>query len=111
LNVTTSGSNVIEFFGTIPNDDNSTAIQGVALSTGSADSSGNYTLQQCQQAAIINGYQYFGLQNVNPATGIGYCAVSNDQVSATSLGTSTVATGTTARRITRRRNRRIDRRI
>jgi hypothetical protein len=96
LNVTTSGTNVIQFIGTIDNDNNSTAIQGVTLSSGSSDSSGNYTLQQCQQAAIINGYQYFGLQNVNTATGQGYCAVSNDQVSATSLGASTIATGTTS---------------
>ena len=95
LNVTTSGTNTITFQGENETYDRSSAIQGVALST-VTDSSGNYTLQQCQQAAIINGYQYFGLQNVNPATGIGYCAVSNDQVSATSLGTSTVATGTTA---------------
>jgi hypothetical protein len=49
----------------------------------------------CQQAAIDNEYQYFALQNVNPTTAQGYCAVSNDQPTSTSLGQGLIPSGKT----------------
>lgn len=53
-----------------------------------SDVSGNYTYQDCQQGAITNGYQYFGLQNINASSGQGYCAVSNSKSDITTNGTS-----------------------
>lgn len=49
---------------------------------------GKYTFEQCQNAAILGGYQYFALQNVDSSTGLGYCAVSNDIEKSKSLGNS-----------------------
>jgi hypothetical protein len=57
---------------------------------------GSYTYEQCQQYAVDNAYQYFALQDVNPSTNIGYCAVSNSQITAQSLGTSYVESGMSA---------------
>lgn len=59
----------------------------------SSDASGSFTYNMCQQAAIDGGYQYFALQNVDNSTSKGYCAVSNNQTTATSLGVSTVQNG------------------
>jgi len=59
----------------------------------STDPSGSFTYNMCQQAAIDGGYQYFALQNVNNSTSKGYCAVSNNQTTATSLGVSTAQNG------------------
>ena len=39
---------------------------------------GNYDLEQCKNAAIRDGRQYYALQNVNPNTNLGYCAVGNN---------------------------------
>jgi hypothetical protein len=81
------GNYALGFYGTINNPNNSTAIQNVQFSsTGTSSSSGSYTYEQCQNAAIDGGYQYFALQGVNTSTSQGYCAVSNDQPTATSLG-------------------------
>jgi hypothetical protein len=81
------GNYTFGFYGTINDPNNSTAIQNVQFSsTGTTSSSGSYTYEQCQNAAIDAGYQYFALQNVNPTTSQGYCGVSNDQPSITSLG-------------------------
>jgi hypothetical protein len=77
------------FYGTNTNGDQSTAIANVALnSTNTA--AGSYSYSDCQQAAINSGYQYFGLQNANTSTGLGYCAVSNSQPAITQYGISTV---------------------
>ena len=40
---------------------------------------GKYNFDQCEDAAILGGYQYFALQNVDSSTGLGYCAVSNNR--------------------------------
>jgi hypothetical protein len=75
----------IYFLGT--NGDGNIAIQDIQLSIGSLDTA-SYTYNECQQAAINNEYQYFALQDVNTETGYGYCAVSNDEPTITSLGES-----------------------
>ena len=93
LNVSTSGSNTIAFEIDGQSYDRSSAIQGVVIaSSGSSSSSsqGTYSYDMCKQAAITGGYQYFALQNVNPSTAQGYCAVSNNYVSATQNGISQV---------------------
>ena len=45
---------------------------------------------------MSQGYQYFALQKVNTATSQGYCAVSNSQPTATSLGESLTVNGSVA---------------
>lgn len=62
--------------------------------TPSGSSSGSYTYAACQAAAVGGGYQYFGLQNVNTSTGMGYCAVSNDISQITANGNSLVVSST-----------------
>ena len=52
-------------------------IGGSPLSNGNT-SAGTYNIDQCQDAAILGGYQYFALQNANLSTGLGYCTVGND---------------------------------
>ena len=49
---------------------------------------GTYNYKMCQDAANDGGYQYFALQNVNPSTSKGFCAVGNDKTKASSLGES-----------------------
>jgi len=78
------------FKGTNSSGDQSTAIANVSLNSGPPSSDGNYNFDDCKQAAITNGYRYFGLQNVNLSTGNGYCAVSNSEPAVTQFGTSTV---------------------
>ena len=51
---------------------------------------GTYTYEQCAQSAIQQGYQYFGLQNVNLSTSTGYCAISNNNSKVTKYGTSQI---------------------
>ena len=77
------------FSGTNVSGDQSTAIANVGINT-AAESSGDYTYDDCNEAAISSGYQYFGLQNVNTSTGKGYCAVSNSQPAITKYGTSMI---------------------
>jgi len=89
--VTTSGNNIINFSGTNTSGDKSSAIQNIALdSSGVSSTLGSYTYDMCKQSAIDGGYKYFALQNVNTENSMGYCAVSNDNVSATKNGTSYV---------------------
>jgi hypothetical protein len=90
INITTSGNYVIGFYGTIDNPNNSTAIQNVQLTSTGSTSGGSYTYSQCEQAAISGGYQYFALQNVNPNTSTGYCAVSNSEPAVTQFGQSMI---------------------
>jgi hypothetical protein len=51
--------------------------------------------EQCKQAAANNGYKYFALTNVDYSTSTGPCVASNDKAVATSLGISTIQTGST----------------
>jgi hypothetical protein len=96
ISTTSSGSYFIGFYGTINNQDNSTAIQNIQLSgSGVGGGGGTYNYSQCQQAAIDNGYQYFALQDVNPNTAQGYCAVSNDLPTSSSLGQGFTPSGQT----------------
>ena len=62
------------FTGTWSAGDRSTAIQNIHLTS---SSNGTYNLNQCQDAAILGGYQYFALQNTD-SSGLGFCAVGND---------------------------------
>ena len=91
FNITTSGNYAIGFYGTINNDNNATAIQNIQLTANSlVNNGGTYSYSACEQAAIDGGYQFFALQNVNPTTSTGYCAVSNGEPSVTQYGLSTV---------------------
>jgi len=78
----------IYFTGTNPGDA-STALQGISLS-GSASESGTFSYESCKQAAITNGYRFFGLQNANASSGLGYCAVSNSEPSISQYGNAQV---------------------
>jgi len=95
FNLSNSGNTAIGFYGTSNTGDRSTAIQGIQINRSSGGSSGSYTYDQCKQVAIDAGYQYFALQGVNTSTSKGYCAVSNNQPSITSLGTSIIQSGQT----------------
>ena len=103
LTIDVAGMHTITFQGrgnvrdTTGGYDVSSALQGIRLSSSGATPSGrgNYTYDQCKNAAFEGGYQYFGLQYGNPSTGKGYCAVSNDSVSATKNGTSYAVSGNT----------------
>ena len=93
--VPTSQNYNFQFSGTWTAGDRSTAIQNIQLNSSGSASSGSYTYNQCQEAAIDGGYQYFALQNVNQSTGKGFCAVSNSEPSITANGTSYVPSGWT----------------
>ena len=87
--VDSQGSKRLSFKGTWTASDRSTAIQNVSINKGaSSNSGGTYTYDMCKQAAIDNGYHYFGLQNVNTETKTGYCSVGNDAVGVSQKGTS-----------------------
>ena len=88
-----TGPQKIVFKGTWNSGDRSSAIQKVTLSLSGTSGNGEYTYDMCNQSAIDGQYKYFALQNINNSTGKGYCAVSNDFVSATKLGTSYKITG------------------
>lgn len=88
--VPTTETYKLKFTGTNSRGDQSTAIANVSLNSGGATSDGNYNFDDCKQAAITNGYRYFGLQNINLSTGNGYCAVSNSEPAVTKNGTSTI---------------------
>lgn len=92
--IETSISNALTFQGTWTQSDRSTAIQNIRVSSNST-TNGNYTYDMCKQAAIDNGYNYFALQSINTSTQKGFCAVTNDSVSATKNGTSYIVTSTT----------------
>jgi hypothetical protein len=95
INIETTGNYTIRFNGTTldlsAGQNHSTAIQKVELVAGSikkadSTSNGTYTYDMCKETAMINGYQYFGLQDVNTEKSKGYCAVTNDYVSLTEGG-------------------------
>ncbi len=87
--VTEQGTNTLTFQGTTAtSSDRSTAIQDLGITLTSATGSGGaYTYDMCSQAAATSGYQYFSLQS-GDASGNGYCAVTNDYISATTTGNS-----------------------
>ena len=97
--VETTQNTKIFFSGGWMSSDRSSAIQNIQLGTSvnSVNSvPGTYTYSACQEAAIDGGYQYFALQDVNPSTSQGYCAVSNDAIAPTKNGTSYAVSGQTA---------------
>ncbi|MFY7887186.1 MAG: hypothetical protein ACOVOV_20300, partial [Dolichospermum sp.] len=85
-----TGGQRLTFNGTWTSSDRSTAIQNIKLSVSSESNTGTYSYDSCKQAAINNNYRYFGLQNVNPSTGKGFCAVSNSEPSVKQFGVSKV---------------------
>ena len=87
--VPTTQTYKLYFSGTNTNGDQSTAVQNISLS-GSSASSGTYTYNDCMQAAIQQGYQYFALQNVNTQSSTGYCAVSNSSPAVSQFGDATI---------------------
>jgi len=65
--------------------------------TPAAGSMTSYSYDQCKQAAINSGYQFFALQDVDYSASTGkMCMVSNDMATATSLGTSLALAGSVA---------------
>jgi hypothetical protein len=69
--------------------DRSTALADISLNS-SAVKEGSYSYQDCRESAIANGYRYFGLQNVNTSSKLGYCAVSDSEPAITQYGRSQV---------------------
>jgi hypothetical protein len=93
FNITTSGPFQITFAGT--SGGQGSCITNISLNSNNSTTSGTYTYGTCEQAAIDGGYKFFALQNVNPNTSQGYCAVSNDKISSTSNGIAYSASGKT----------------
>jgi len=87
--VPTSQSYYLYFKGTNTSGDQSTAVSNIALNS-SVAASGAYSYESCKQAAIANDYRYFGLQNVNTSTNLGYCAVSNSEPAVSQYGISQI---------------------
>ena len=95
FNITTSGPFQITFAGTT--NGLYSALTSVSISSSNnSTANGTYTYSTCEQAAIDGGYNFFALQNVNPSTSQGYCAVSNDGIASTINGISYTASGQTA---------------
>ena len=76
--------------------DSAIAVQNIQLATSGTGSVGSYTYDQCKLSAMAQGYQYFALQKVNTDTSQGYCAATNSQPTATSLGESLAVNGSVA---------------
>lgn len=78
-------------------DSYETPVMNYLSSVNPTDISANqiYSFEDCQNSAIMNNYNYFGLQNVNSSTNLGVCAMSNDIATATSLGQSNYTSSTT----------------
>lgn len=87
--VPTSQSYKLFFKGTNNSGDRSTALTGISLDL-SPTIPGKYSYQSCKQSAITNGYRYFGLQNANASSGLGYCAVSNSEPAVSQYGISKI---------------------
>jgi hypothetical protein len=85
--VPTSQSYKLYFKGTNAAGDRSTALTGITLDL-EASTPGKYSYESCKQAAITNGYRYFGLQNANSSSRLGYCAVSNSEPAIVQYGTA-----------------------
>ena len=90
FNLNENGLYILGFYGTAT-EDKSTAIQNIQITqTSKSDNGGTYTYDMCKDEATDNGYKYFALQNMNQSTGMGYCAVSNDEIRATKYGKSII---------------------
>ena len=87
--VRVSGRYKLYFSGTNTKGDKSSAIQNISLS-GKVTPGGNYTYNQCMNAAIQAGERYFALQNVNTQTSKGYCAVTGSGPGVRQFGESKV---------------------
>jgi len=87
--VPTSQTYKLFFKGTNNSGDRSTALTGISLDL-TPTIPGNHSYESCKQSAIINGYRYFGLQNANTSSGLGYCAVSNSEPAISQYGTSEI---------------------
>jgi len=87
--VPTTQSYYLYFKGSNTSGDQSTAIANVRLNS-STETGGSYSYNQCKEEAVINGYRYFGLQNVNLSSGLGYCAVSKSEPAVTEYGNSQI---------------------
>ncbi len=87
--VPTSQSYKLFFKGTNNSGDRSTALTGITLDL-SPTIPGKHSYDSCKQSAIINGYRYFGVQNANTSSGLGYCAVSNSEPAVSQYGTSEI---------------------
>lgn len=74
IKVKNSNTYTIKFQGT-GSSSNASAIQNIQLISASSSKVGSYTFDQCKNAAIAGGYQYFGLNDVS--NNVGFCAVSN----------------------------------
>ena len=86
FNVSTTNNYTLKFSGTNVNGDNSSAIQNITLNSDNTTSAGNYTYDDCKNAAIANGYQFFALQNINTNTSKGFCAVNNSSPAISKYG-------------------------
>jgi hypothetical protein len=75
FSVENSQKHKLFFTGTWKDGDRSTAIKNIQLTS---SSNGTYNVERCEEAAILGGYQYFALQNADPSSGLGFCAVGND---------------------------------
>jgi hypothetical protein len=93
ITISTSGNYAFGFYGTNSSGNYSSAIQGITITSSGSSANGTYNYSQCMQTSLDGGYRYFSLQNVNPSKSLGYCAVSNDLPTATSLGKSYVPSG------------------
>ena len=89
-------SNVNEkYLGCYKDNGSMTFVNGAPPADGTLSSDANaYSYNDCNNAAINGGYQYFALQNINSISGKGYCGVTNDLTNATNLGKSTVPSQT-----------------
>jgi hypothetical protein len=87
--VPTTQSYYLYFKGSNTSGDQSTAIANVRLNS-STETGGSYSYNQCKEEAVINGYRYFGLQNIDLSNGLGYCAVSKSEPAVTQYGNSQI---------------------
>ena len=83
--VPTTQTYKLYFTGTNASGDRSSAIQNISLSNRVLQT-GAFSYESCQDAAIANEYRFFGLQDVNTSTGLGYCAVSNSEPALSQYG-------------------------
>ena len=95
FNITTSGPFKITFAGTSGGNWNFITNVSFTSSNMSSNANGSYTYATCEKTAINGGYKYFALQNVNPTTSQGYCAVSNDPIISRSNGIAYAVSGQT----------------
>lgn len=84
----TSTSNTFKFLGTNTSSDRSTAITKIQI-TQSGFNSPTMSYNDCMKQSTQQGYKYFGIQNADSSSGLGYCGVTNNYVGSVSSGPST----------------------